>query len=110
MSFGQINDIEQYLRVNNLEVVGLPQPNEGETEETLLVNAFNSLIGIDTTVRPEDIDISHPLNSRRQDGKPVHVVRFLSRKTKESILTAKKREANRQFVFREKDIYILRNC
>ena len=102
----QINDIEQYLRVNNLEVVGLPQPGQGETEEKVLIEAFNSLNGIDIVVEPDDIDISHPLNSRRQDGKPVHVVRFISRKTKEAILSAKKKEANRQYAFRGKDIYI----
>ena len=102
----QINEIEQYLRVNNLEVVGLPHPNEGEAEETLIINAFNNLEGIDIVVRPEDIDISHPLNTRRQDGKPVHVVRFISRKTKEAILSAKKREANRQYKFRGSDVFI----
>ena len=102
----QINDIEQYLRINNLEVVGLPQPGEGETEEKVLINAFNDLNGIEIVVRPEDIDISHPLNTRRQDGKPVHVVKFISRKTKEAILSAKKREANRQFVFRGNDVFI----
>ena len=101
-----INEIEQYLRVNNLEVVGLPQPNQGETEEKVLIDAFNNLNGIDIEVTPEDIDISHPLNTRRQDGKSVHVVRFISRKTKEGILTAKKKEANRQFAFRGNDVFI----
>ena len=102
----QINDIEQYLRVNNLEVVGLPQPRQGETEEKVLIEAFNNLNGIDIAVEPDDIDISHPLNTRRQDGKSVHVVRFISRKTKEVILSAKKMEANRQYAFRGNDIYI----
>lgn len=102
----QINEIEQYLRVNNLEIVGLPKPNQGETEEMVLIEAFNELEGIDITVTAEDIDISHPLNTRRQDGKPVHVVRFVSRKTKEAILTAKKSEANRQYKFRTKDVFI----
>ena len=102
----QINDIEQYLRVNNLEVVGLPQPGQGETEEKVLIEAFNSLNGIDIVVEPDDIDISHPLNSRRQDGKPVHVVGFISRKTKEAIISARKKETNRQYAFRGKDIYI----
>ena len=32
----QVNEIEQYLRVNNIEFVGLPVPNPGESEETLL--------------------------------------------------------------------------
>ena len=102
----EINSIQQYLRVNNLEVVGLPEPNNGESEETLLVNAFNQLAGIETPVRHEDIDISHPLPSNRKDNKQVHVVRFISRKTKFMILNAKKQEENKQYKFRGNDVYI----
>ena len=102
----EINSIQQYLRVNNLEVVGLPETNTGETEETLLVNALNQLVGLEEPIRPEDIDISHPLNSQRKDGKPVHVVRFISRKTKQMILNAKKTDDNKEFKFRNKDVYI----
>ena len=102
----EINSIQQYLRVNNLEVVGLPKKNDHESEETLLVNALNQLEGLDEIVRPEDIDISHPLPSNRKDNKQVHVVRFISRKTKFMILNAKKLEANKQFQFRGNDVYI----
>ena len=31
-----MNSVEQYLRVNNLEIVGLPNPNPNKTEETLI--------------------------------------------------------------------------
>ena len=88
--------------------MGLPPPNAdvGETEEDVLINACNSLAGIDEPITAEDIDISHPLNSRRKDGKPVHVVRFVSRKKKLMVLTAKKQLENRQFKFRTKDVYI----
>ena len=103
---GELNNIQQYLRVNNLEIVGLPEANEGENEETLLINALNDLQGMEYPVRHEDIDISHPLNSNRKDGKPVHVVRFVSRKTKNMILNAKKRDDNKQYKFRNKDVYI----
>ena len=102
----QIDEIEQYLRANNVEMVGLPAPNDGETEETLIVNAINSLAGLPEPIRPEDIDISHSLPSRRRDGKPVHVVRFVHRKNKFAVLTAKRAEANRQFKFRNNDLYI----
>lgn len=102
----ELNDIQQYLRVNNLEIVGLPNPNENESDETLVIHAFNNLVGIDEPVRHEDIDISHPLPSNRKDGKSVHVVKFISRKTKARILTAKKQDANKQFKFRNNDVYI----
>ena len=102
----ELNSIQQYLRVNNIEIVGLPTPNDGESEEMLLINAINELEGLEEPVRPEDIDISHPLPSNRKDGKPVHVVRFVHRKTKFAILAAKKREQNKQFKFRNKDVYL----
>ena len=102
----QIDEIEQYLRANNVEMVGLPAPNDGESEETLIVNAINSLAGLPEAIRPEDIDISHSLPTRRRDRKPVHVVRFVHRKNKFAVLTAKRAEANRQFKFRNNDLYI----
>ena len=102
----QLNDIEQYLRVNNIEIVGLPQPNDEEPEETMIVNALNSLVGIEEPIRPEDIDISHSLKTNRRDGKPVHIVKFVSRKKKFAIIGAKKKEDNRQFQFRGQDIFI----
>ena len=102
----ELNSIQQYLRINNLEIVGLPEPNQGESEETLLINALNTLEGIDEPIRPEDIDISHPLNSTRKDEKSVHVVKFISRKTKYMILAAKKKDENKQFKFRNRDVYI----
>ena len=98
----------QNLRINNSEIVGLPAPiaQNGETDETVLVNALNTLVGLPKPIRPEDIDISHPLKSQRRDNKPVHVVRFISQKTKYEVLTAKKSEANRQFKFRDNDVYV----
>lgn len=104
----KVNEMDQYLRVNNLEFVGLPAPivDTGETEESVIVNACNSLAGLSVVVRPEDIDISHPLPSNRRDGKPVHIAKFVSRKTKFAILAAKRSDANRQFKFRDQDVYI----
>ena len=111
----QVNDIDQYLRVNNLEIVGLPEPRiergpqgeeQKETEEELIINAINDLNGLPTPVRAEDIDISHPLNSRRRDGKNVHVVKFISRKKKAEVFKTKKSETNRDFKFRGNDIFI----
>ena len=103
---GQINEIEQYLRVNNLEFVGLPPPAVGEEEEDVIIKACNALNGLSAPVRKEDIDISHPLKSERRDGKPVHIARFISRKVKYAVLAAKKSEENRQFKFRDQDVFI----
>ena len=102
----EINEIQQYLRINNLEIVGLPNTNENEPEETLILHALNNLEGIANVVTPEDIDISHPMKSQRTDGKRVHVVKFISRKMKADILDAKKLEPNKNFKFRNSDVFI----
>ena len=102
----EVNEIQQYLRINNLEIVGLPEANQGESEEKLLLHALNALEGIENVVTPEDIDISHPMKSQRTDGKRVHVVRFISRKMKDEILAVKKLEPNKLFKFRNSDVFI----
>ena len=102
----EINEIQQYLRINNLEIVGLPQANENESEENLILNALNNLEGISDVIRAEDIDISHPMKSQRTDGKRVHVVKFISRKIKADILDAKKLEPNKNYKFRNSDVFI----
>ena len=50
--------------------------------------------------------ISHPLPTNSSDGKNVHTVKFISRKTKFNILSAKKAEENRNFKFRNNDVFI----
>lgn len=109
----QLSEIDQYLRINNLEIVGLPEPRHGEgdqeedeTEEELILDALNTLHGLSAPIRPEDIDISHPLNTRRRDGKNVHVVKFISRKKKAEIFTKKKSETNRNYKFRGNNVFI----
>ena len=57
----ELNYIQQYLRENNLEIVGLPEPNNAESNEKLLLYALNELEGLENVVTPDDIDISHPL-------------------------------------------------
>ena len=101
----QIYSIEQYLRANNLEIVGLPEPvNEEECYENILLDALNSLPNIGYDITAADIDISHPIPSRRRDGKKVMVCKFVSRKTKNDIINAKK--VNKFFKYKNNDVYI----
>ena len=51
----QLNEIEQYLRINNLEIVGLPEPNENETETNMIIEALNSSLRLDDEIRIADI-------------------------------------------------------
>ena len=104
----QIDGIEQYLRINNLEISGLeplrdPQSNQMESEEQLILDCLNGLQPT-TPVTTNDIDISHELPKR--GGGKTHVVRFVSRKTKNTILNAKKDIRNRNYKFRENSIFI----
>ena len=85
----QLAGIDQYLRINNIEIVGLPDQREGEVDETIKLEVLNSL-NIEMTISPEDIDICHALPSQRKYNKRVHVCRFVSRKVKMFILSAKK--------------------
>ena len=98
-----LNGIDQYLRVNNL-VVGLPVASIDEPEEDVLISALNSLAGLEKEIKIEDIDISHPIPTKRQDNKRVVVVKFVSRMTKFDVLSAKKQ--NRNFKYKGNDIFI----
>ena len=87
----QINSIDQYLRVDNVEVVGLPEPAEDQTDEDSLVEVFNQLDhGFTEPFSSYDINISHVVPSRRRDGKRVVVCKFMTRKSKIAVLEAKK--------------------
>ena len=69
-----LNGIEQYLRVNNLEIVGLPEAELDETNEDILISTINSLEGLRNEITAADIDISHPISTKRCDNKRVAVV------------------------------------
>ena len=99
-----LHGIEQYLRVNNVEIVGLPDATENESNEDVILKALNTLRDIDYDITSSDIDISHPIPSRRSDGKKVSICRFVSRKLKSDILAAKKKE--KVFKYNDNDVYI----
>ena len=96
---------DQYLRINNFEIVGLPELGDGETaedEEVLLIEALNSM-NLPKPITSNDIDILHMIQSNRRDNKRVHICKFKSRKTKNMVLQAKKNNYN--FKFRDNPLY-----
>ena len=100
-----LNAIEKYLRVNNLEIVGIPAAESGDTIENTLINIFNKLPDMDEMpITPNDIDICHVIPSQRKDGKLVAVCKFVSRKIKYKILKAKKTVRN--YKYKNNDIFI----
>ena len=79
--------------MNNLEIVGLPERNENETEGDMIVEALNTLPNLNK-ISSADIDIAHPIPSKRRDNKRVSVVRFISQMSKLDVLAAKKQNRN----------------
>ena len=77
----EINSIQQYLRVDNVEVIGLPLPQENVSDADLLVKCFKDL-DLEHELLKEDIDICHEVPSRRKDKKRVVIRKFMSRKSK----------------------------
>ena len=87
----EINNLQQYLRVDNVEVVGLPHPDDESSDESNLLELFNSLDHeSDRNFVQSDIDICHPIPTNRKDGRRVVVCKFSSRKHKIAVLKAKK--------------------
>ena len=63
----QINNMEQYLRINNLEIIGLPEPTDEESHESILLKALNSLNHLEYGIT-------------RKDGKTASVCKFVTEK------------------------------
>ena len=99
-----LNSIEQYLCVNNLEIVGLPEAEpEGTPIEEELLKIFNSLPDLPNPLTSDDIDICHILPNKKGQ-KIVAVCKFVCRKSKFDILNARKN--CRDFKYKENLIYI----
>ena len=96
--------MEQYNRVNNIEIVGLPAATEDEENEDIILEALNSLEDLEFEITKADIDYSHPIPSRRRDGKRVNICKFVSRKAKFAVLGAKKKVQD--FKYKNNTIYI----
>ena len=82
---------EQYSRKSSVRIRGVPEQN-GEDIEALTVDTMMKEIGIN--IQQNEIDIVHRVG-RRQENKPRPIlVKFLSHKTKEKVMRAKKRATN----------------
>ena len=90
----QMDSTDQYLRINNLEIVGLDNPGENETMENLILECLNGL-NPENEVVSADIDICHALPSKKQNDQKTHIVRFISRKSQSNILSVNKEQRNR---------------
>ena len=99
---------DQYLRINYLEIVSLPELGDGETaedEEVILIEALNSM-NLPKPVTSNDIDISHMIQSNRKD-KSVFISANL--KVVEQKTSASKKN-NYNFKFRDNPLFINDIC
>ena len=83
----QLDGVDQYLHVNKVEIVGLPEVNV--SDESMVIEAINNM-GPSTPLTLNDIDICHILPSNRKDKKRVVIGKFISRKTKSMVIQTKR--------------------
>ena len=84
-----INDLEQYSRRDCLEINGIPQNTDENTDD--IVVAIAKKVGLNITAN--DISTSHRLGKPGQYGKNVYpniIVKFTSRKTRDLFYSKKK--------------------
>ena len=101
----EVDGLQQYTRVNNIEIVGLDgEPNGEESVEEMVLECLNGLVENNgEKFTAPDIDICHILPKANRSH--THVVRFVSRKSKIDVMNLKKEMRNKKFKFRNKDIY-----
>ena len=82
---------EQYSRKNSVRIRGVTEQNE-EDIEMVTIETLKKELGV--CIEKPEIDIVHRVG-RRQDNKPRSIlVKFLSHKTKEKVMRAKKNAKN----------------
>lgn len=103
----RVNDLEQFSRLNNLEIVGVSE----RKDENLYDIAQNIANTMDFDLSVQNIEFIHRVQTRNSEGKPKNIImKLTSRKIKENFLnTAKaKRKADGGHIlkFRDDRIFI----
>lgn len=94
------DELEQYGRRNNLIFRGLTQlPNE-TYEETVVKFVNNTLSVTDTLKRRvqvtlQDIDVAHPLKTKKETDPPVIIAKFVRRSVKNAVVSARRQLAGK---------------
>lgn len=86
----KLDDLEQYSRRNCLILHGCPNFSQGgyRDMETFVLSQLNTNLRLNFIINPEEIDILHPLPSRR-GANPI-IVRFLRRSVRNAVYVHKK--------------------
>lgn len=89
----KLDELEQYSRRNCLILHGCPKLTEVSTRnsysdmELFVLNKLNSNLNLDFVISPEEIDILHPLPSRRATN-PI-IIRFVRRSVRHAVYVNK---------------------
>lgn len=103
----RVNDLEQFSRLNNLEIIGVSE----KKDENLYDIAKNIAKTVDFDIAEQTIEFIHRVQTRNSEGKPKNIImKFTSRKIKEDFIIAakSKRKANggQSLKFRDDRIFI----
>ncbi|XP_077985930.1 uncharacterized protein LOC144440433 [Glandiceps talaboti] len=86
----ELNDLQQYTRRNNLELSGLPEEEDEDTDDIVVRVAAAAGVNIS----PDDIDISHRLprrtNRQGQQQPATIIVKFVRRTVRNKLYNSKK--------------------
>lgn len=86
----QLDDADQYSRINCLEINGIPESNQEDVTE--VVKTIGSVLGVD--VNAEDIDACHRLGPKNEGKRRGIIVKFVRRQLKEEMLRKRKIKRN----------------
>ena len=83
----EIEELQQYTRRNNLEIHGIPETTNENTDDIVKKVAE----AVDVEVLNSDIDISHRLPTRNEQQQPAIIVRFTRRSIRNQLYAARKK-------------------
>ena len=90
------DNIEQYTRRANLRLCGVPEANGGEDTNEKVLAVFNEKLGMEPPLRSIDLERSHRLGRKADDGqgsnrtRPI-IVRFGSERVRDNVYRARTR-------------------
>jgi len=108
----QLNELEQYRRRQNLEIHGIPMP-DNETNADVEDKVLQVLKKIDTTLSKDSIDVVHRLRGKPKTDQnkkyPSIIVRFIARKTRNYIYSSRKKLKSAEFDHPRIEVFVNEN-
>lgn len=93
----RVEQLEQFSRLNNLRLYGIPEQENENTDQTVIDICRNKL---NINLSPNHIDISHRLKTQVNGIRPI-LVRLVNRSTKKNIFNKKSKLKGSKIVIKE---------